>query len=99
MILFAIIPLLVVSFVIAMTVHRHSVLLAEQLRQIIKTAYLASKDEELKNYEKDSLCYIWRIKQYLASDQGSEFEAMVGYHDFLPQSGFVLTAPNVGDGI
>lgn len=49
-ILFAVIPLLVVSFVIAMTVHRHSVLLAEQLRQVIKTAYLASKDEELKNY-------------------------------------------------
>jgi two-component system NarL family sensor kinase len=49
-VLFAIIPLLIVSFVIAMTVHRHSVLLAEQLRQVIKTAYLASKDEELKNY-------------------------------------------------
>lgn len=49
-ILFAVVPLLVVSFVIAMTVHRHSVLLAEQLRQVIKTAYLASKDEELKNY-------------------------------------------------
>ena len=49
-ILFAVIPLLVVSFVIAMAVHRHSVLLAKQLRQVIKTAYLASKDEELKNY-------------------------------------------------
>lgn len=49
-ILFAVIPLLVVSIIIAVRVHRHSVLLAGQLRQVIKTAYLASKDEELKNY-------------------------------------------------
>jgi two-component system NarL family sensor kinase len=49
-ILFAVIPLLVVSIIIAVRVHRHSVLLAGQFRQVIKTAYLASKDEELKNY-------------------------------------------------
>ena len=49
-ILFAVIPLLVVSIIIAVRVHRHLVLLAGQLRQVIKTAYLASKDEELKNY-------------------------------------------------
>lgn len=48
--LFAVIPLLVVSIIIAVRVHRHSVLLAGQLRQVIKTTYLASKDEELKNY-------------------------------------------------
>ncbi|MCC2682646.1 MAG: histidine kinase [Nitrosospira multiformis] len=74
-ILFAVVPLLVVSFVIAMTVHRHSVLLAEQLRQVIKTAYLASKDEELKNYVALAKNSIEGIDKAGAGDEGTREQA------------------------
>jgi two-component system NarL family sensor kinase len=74
-ILFAVVPLLVVSFVIAMTVHRHSVLLAEQLRQVIKTAYLASKDEELKNYVALAKNSIEGDDKARAGDEGAREQA------------------------
>lgn len=74
-ILFAVVPLLVVSFVIAMTVHRHSVLLAEQLRQVIKTAYLASKDEELKNYVALAKNSIEGADKAGAGDEGAREQA------------------------
>lgn len=74
-ILFAVVPLLVVSFVIAMTVHRHSVLLAEQLRQVIKTAYLASKDEELKNYVALAKRSIEGADKAGAGDEGAREQA------------------------
>ncbi len=49
-ILFAIAPLIVVALIIAYTVRHQAILIEQQQRKVIQSAYLASKDSELKNY-------------------------------------------------
>lgn len=49
-ILFAIVPLVAVTLIIAHTVRHQAIVLEQQQREIIQAAYLASKDSELKNY-------------------------------------------------
>lgn len=49
-ILFAVLPLLLALCVIALTVRHHAMSLAQQVREVIKPAYLATKEAELKNY-------------------------------------------------
>jgi two-component system NarL family sensor kinase len=49
-ILFAVLPLLLALCVIALTVRHHAMSLAQQIREVIKPAYLATKEAELKNY-------------------------------------------------
>lgn len=48
--LFAVLPLLLALCAIALTVRHHAISLAQQERQVIEPAYLATKDAELKNY-------------------------------------------------
>lgn len=48
--LFAVLPLLLALCVIALTVRHHAISLAQQVREVIKPAYLATKEAELKNY-------------------------------------------------
>src|SRR5699024_55369 len=49
-ILFAIVPLIVAVPIIGYTVRYQAIVLKQQQQEIIQTAYLASKDAELKNY-------------------------------------------------
>jgi two-component system NarL family sensor kinase len=49
-ILFAVMPLVLALCAIALTVRHHAISLAQQEQEVIKPAYLASKEAELKNY-------------------------------------------------
>ena len=49
-ILFAVMPLGLALCAIALTVRHHAISLAQQEQEVIKPAYLASKEAELKNY-------------------------------------------------
>jgi two-component system NarL family sensor kinase len=73
-ILFAVIPLLVVLCFIALTVHRHSVSF-EQLREVIKEAYLATRDAELKNYVELAKRSIRDVNEAGPADEKAKEEA------------------------
>lgn len=71
-ILFAVLPLVLALCAIALTVRHHAVSLSQQQRDVIKPAYLAMKDAELKNYVE----YAKRMITHLRETSRTDAEAM-----------------------
>lgn len=78
-ILFAVFPLILALCAIALTVRHHAISLAQQQQKIIKPAYLAMKDAELKNYVKFALYSI----AYLQETRGTDADAMLEAREIL----------------
>jgi two-component system NarL family sensor kinase len=73
--LFAVLPLLLALWAIALTVRHHSVSLAQQERKVIEPAYLATKDGELKNYVAIARRAIAHLYESGKTDEATKAEA------------------------
>jgi two-component system NarL family sensor kinase len=73
--LFAVLPLLLALCAIALTVRHHSVSLAQQEREVIEPAYLATKDGELKNYVAIARRAIAHLYESGKTDEATKAEA------------------------
>lgn len=71
-ILFAVFPLALALCAIALTVRHHAISLSQQQRDVIKPAYLAMKDAELKHYVEHAI----RIFAHLRETSRTDAEAM-----------------------
>ncbi|SFO03870.1 cache domain-containing protein [Nitrosospira briensis] len=78
-ILFAVLPMMLALCAIALTVRHHAISLSQQQREVIKPAYLAMKDAELKNYVE----YANRIITHLQETSRTDAEAKEKAKAFL----------------
>ncbi|MEP7371447.1 MAG: cache domain-containing protein [Nitrosospira sp.] len=74
-ILFAVMPLMLALCAIALTVRYHAISLAQQEREVITPAYLATKDAELKNYVAIAKRAIAHLYESGKTDEATKAEA------------------------
>jgi two-component system NarL family sensor kinase len=74
-ILFAVLPLLLALCAIALTVRHHAISLSQQQQEVIKSAYLAMKDAELKNYVEFAMRAISHLHESGRTDAEARQEA------------------------
>lgn len=74
-ILFAVLPLVLALCAIALTVRHHAISLSQQQREVIKPAYLAMKDAELKNYVEFAMRAIGHLHESGRTDAEAKQEA------------------------
>ncbi|SCX88342.1 two-component system, NarL family, sensor kinase [Nitrosospira sp. Nl5] len=73
--LFAVLPLVLALCAIALTVRHHAISLSQQQREVIKPAYLAMKDAELKNYVEFAMRTIAHLHESGRTDAEAREEA------------------------